>query len=264
MLRALRTGALGMLAQQRGVDNIANNLANANTTGFKRATIVFNDLLYQTVSAPGEGETSQVQQNRPPYKWDTAQPPLQRLEISLQGSFTETSNPLDLAINGEGFLPGCQDQTAPLLTRATARLTLSSEGTIVTQGGLPLEPEISVPPDASRITIGQDGTVEAYIAGEAIPVVLGQIELARFNNTAGLQAIGGNLYMESSASGEPILSTAGENGLGVIRQGFLESSNVAVVQEMVNLITAQRAYEVNSKVVTTSDQMLSQANQIKR
>ncbi len=262
MLRALRTGALGMMAQQRGVDNIANNLANANTTGFKRATIVFNDLLYQTVSAPGEGQNSGAAEPAT-LQMGHGATAIATVRNFLQGSFTETSNPLDIAINGEGFLQVAKPDGTVAYTR-DGTLTLSSEGTIVTQGGLPLEPEISIPPDASRVTISQDGTVEALIEGDALPVVLGQIELARFNNTAGLQAIGGNLYMESAASGEPIISSAGENGLGVIRQGFVESSNVAVVQEMVNLITAQRAYEVNSKVVTTADQMLSQANQIKR
>ena len=262
MLRALHTGALGMQAQQQGVDNIANNLANANTTGFKRATIVFNDLLYQTVAAPGEGQTSGAAEPAT-LQMGHGATAIATVRNFIQGSLTETSNPLDLAINGDGILQVSKPDGTVAYTR-DGSLTLSSEGTIVTQGGLPLEPEISIPPDATRVTISQDGTVEALVAGDTLPVILGQIELARFNNTAGLQAIGGNLYTESASSGEPILSSAGENGVGTIRQGFVESSNVAVVQEMVNLITAQRAYEVNSKVVTTADQMLSQANQIKR
>ena len=262
MLRALRTGALGMHAQQQGVDNIANNLANANTTGFKRSTIVFNDLLYQTVSAPGQGEAN-----------GAAAPALMQMGHGataiatvrnfLQGSLTSTQNPLDLAINGQGFLQVSRPDGTVAYTR-DGTLTLSADGTIVTQSGLPLEPEITIPPDATQFNISQDGVVSALIAGDVNPVELGQIELARFNNIAGLRSIGGNLYEESEASGEPIISTPGEEGLGLIRQGFVEASNVEVVQEMVNLITAQRAYEVNSRVVTTADQMLSQANQIKR
>lgn len=262
MLRALRTGALGMHAQQQGVDNIANNLANANTTGFKRSTIVFNDLLYQTVSAPGEGESS-----------GAAAPALMQMGHGatavatvrnfLQGSLSNTQNPLDLAINGQGFLQVSRPDGTVAYTR-DGTLTQSADGTIVTQAGLPIEPEITIPPDATQINISQDGVVSALIAGETSAVELGQIELARFNNIAGLRSIGGNLYEESAASGEPIISTPGEEGLGLISQGFIEASNVEVVQEMVNLITAQRAYEVNSKVVTTADQMLAQANQIKR
>ena len=262
MLRALRTGALGMHAQQQGVDNIANNLANANTTGYKRSTIVFNDLLYQTVSAPGEGESS-----------GAAAPALMQIGHGssavatvrnfLQGSLSNTQNPMDMAINGQGFFQVSRPDGTVAYTR-DGIFTLSADGTIVNQSGLPLEPEITIPPDATQINIGQDGIVSALIAGETTPVELGQIELARFNNNAGLRSIGGNLYEESVASGEPIISTPGEEGLGLIRQGFVESSNVEVVQEMVNLITAQRAYEVNSRVVTTADQMLAQASQIKR
>ena len=262
MLRALRTGALGMHAQQQGVDNIANNLANANTTGYKRTTIVFQDLLYQTVPAPGEGQTP-----------DTAAPamlqmghgatPVATVRNFLQGGLSSTQNPLDIAINGDGFLQVARPDGTIAYTR-DGTLTQSADGTLVTQSGMPVEPEITIPPDATEIEISQDGVVRARIPGEPIPIELGQLELARFINSAGLQSIGGNLYVESIASGEPIISTPGEDGLGAIRQGFVENSNVEVVQEMVNLITAQRAYEVNSKVVTTSDQMLALANQIKR
>ena len=263
MLRALRTGALGMHAQQQGVDNIANNLANANTTGFKRTTLVFQDLLYQTIPAPGEGESSGAAAPPAMLQMGHGATPVATVRNFLQGSLTSTQNPLDIAINGEGFLQVARPDGTVAYTR-DGTMTLSADGTLVTQSGLAVEPEINIPPDASHIEISQDGVIRARLQGEAVPVELGQLELARFNNEAGLQSIGGNLYVETIASGEPIISTPGEEGLGGIRQGFLESSNVEVVQEMVNLITAQRAYEVNSKVVTTSDQMLSLANQIKR
>jgi flagellar basal-body rod protein FlgG len=262
MLRALRTGALGMHAQQQGVDNIANNLANANTTGYKRSTIVFHDLLYHTVSAPGEGEST-----------GAAEPALLQMGHGasavatvrnfLQGSLTSTQNPLDLAINGDGFLQVARPDGSIAFTR-DGTLTQSSEGALVTQSGLPIEPEISIPPDAQSIEISQDGVVRVRLPGESVPVEIGQLELARFNNNAGLRSIGGNLYEQTASSGEPIISTPGEEGLGLLRQGFVESSNVEVVQEMVNLITAQRAYEINSKVVTTADQLLAMANQLKR
>ena len=262
MLRALRTGALGMHAQQQGVDNIANNLANANTIGYKRSTIVFHDLLYQTVSAPGEGESSGAAAPSM-LQMGHGATAVATVRNFLQGSLSSTENPLDVAINGQGFFQLSRPDGTVVYTR-DGIFTLSADGAIVNQSGLPLEPELTIPPDATQIQIGQDGVVSALIAGETTPIELGQIELARFNNNAGLRSIGDNLYEESIASGEPIISTPGEEGLGLIRQGFVEASNVEVVQEMVNLITAQRAYEVNSKVVTTADQMLTQANQIKR
>ena len=262
MLRALRTGALGMQAQQQGVDNIANNLANANTIGYKRSNIVFNDLLYQSVAAPGEGESSGAAAPAM-LQMGHGATAVATVRNFVQGSLNSTQNPLDFAINGNGFFQVSRPDGTVAYTR-DGTFTLSADGTIVNQSGLPIEPEITIPPDATQIQIGQDGVISALIAGDTAPVELGQIELARFNNNAGLRSIGGNLYEESTASGEPIISTPGEEGLGLIRQGFVEASNVEVVQEMVNLITAQRAYEVNSKVVTTADQMLSQVNQIKR
>jgi flagellar basal-body rod protein FlgG len=261
MLRALWTAALGMQAQQQGVDNIANNLANANTTGFKQAKIVFQDLLYQTVRAPGEGDAGTSQPAT--LQMGHGAMAIATVRNFQQGGLTETQNPLDLAINGEGFLQITRPDGSIAYTR-DGTFTLNAEGTIVTQSGLRLEPEITIPPDANRIDITQDGVVMATIPGEIEPVELGQLELTRFNNEAGLLSIGGNLYEQTSASGEPIIGTPGQNGLGMIVQGYLENSNVQVVQEMVNLITAQRAYELNTKVVTTADQMLQQANQIKR
>lgn len=262
MLRALRTASLGMTAQQRGVDNIANNIANANTTGFKRQNIVFHDLLYQTVGAPGEGTNAGAAQPAT-LQLGNGAVPVSTVRNFSQGSMSETQNPLDMAVMGDGFFQVGRPDGTILYTR-DGTFSLSNDGTIVTQSGLPVEPQISIPPDTVRIEIGQDGTVMARISGDPEAVELGQIELARFSNTSGLLAQGGNMYQQTEASGEPTIGTPGEDGLGMVRQGFLEMSNVEVVQEMVNLITAQRAYEINSKVVTTSDQMLQQANQLKR
>lgn len=261
MLRALWTAALGMQAQQQGVDNIANNLANANTTGYKQSKIVFQDLLYQTVRAPGEGDAGTSQPAT--LQMGHGATAIATVRNFQQGGLTETQNPLDIAINGEGFLQVTRPDGTVAYTR-DGTFTLNADGTIVTQSGLRLEPEISIPSDASRVDISQDGVVMATIPGEVDPVELGQLELARFNNDSGLLAIGGNLYEQTNASGEPIIGTPGQDGLGGLIQGYLENSNVQVVQEMVNLITAQRAYELNTKVVTTADQMLQQANQIKR
>jgi flagellar basal-body rod protein FlgG len=251
-----------MSAQQQGVDNIANNLANANTTSFKRSTLVFQDLLYQTVQAPGEGESAGA---APPatLQMGHGARAVATVRNFTQGGLIDTQNPLDLAINGEGFLQASHPDGTVVYTR-DGTLTLSAEGTIVTQSGLPIEPDITVPPEVRRIEISADGIVRAQIPGEATPIELGQIELARFNNSSGLMAIGGNLFEQTIASGEPLIGTPGQDGLGTIQQGYLENSNVEVVQEMVNLITSQRAYELNAKVVNTADQMLQQANQLKR
>ncbi len=250
-----------MLAQQQGVDNIANNLANANTTGYKQAQIVFQDLLYQTVRAPGEGDAGTTQPATLQMGHGAAA--IATVRNFQQGGLSETQNPLDIAINGDGFLQVSRPDGTVAFTR-DGTFTMNSDGTIVTQSGLPLEPEITIPAEASRVDITQDGVVMANIPGEVDPVELGQIELARFTNNSGLLAIGGNLFEQTNASGEPVIGTPGQDGLGGLIQGYLENSNVQVVQERVNLITAQRAYELNTKVVTTADQMLQQANQIKR
>ncbi len=261
MIRALRTAALGMSAQQAGVDNIANNLANANTTGFKRSTIVFQDLLYQTVQAPGMGEAQGAQPATLQMGHGAAA--IATVRTFTQGGLTETGNPLDLAISGDGFLQIQRPDGTIAYTR-DGTLTLTAEGQLITQTGLPIEPDISIPPEAVEVNVSQDGIVTARLQGAADLVELGQLELARFANPAGLQALGGNLYEATEASGEPTIGTPGEDGLGMIRQGFVEAANVDVVKEMVNLITAQRAYEINSKMVNTSDDMLQIANNLKR
>ncbi len=258
MLRALRTAALGMSAQQASVDNTANNLANANTTGFKRANVVFQDLLYQSVQRGGQGEA------RPAAMQLGSGAAIVATERTFtQGSLVQTGNALDLAVNGDGFLQVRRPDGTVAYTRDGA-LTLDADGRVVTQSGLALEPDIEVPIEALEVQVGADGIVRVRLQNEPAPLEIGQIELARFANPAGLRALGGNLYEQTEASGEPTLAPPGEDGMGLLQQGFLESSNVDVVQEMVDLITAQRAYEMNSKMVTTSEEMLQIANNMKR
>ncbi len=258
MLRALRTAALGMSAQQAAVDNTANNLANVNTTGFKRQTLVFQDLLYQTMRTGGQGDgtASQLQMGNGAAAVATTR-------AFTQGSFTETGNALDLAISGDGFLQIQQPDGSVAYTR-DGTLTMDAEGRVVTQTGLPLDPPLEIPPETVEIQITPDGVVRAQLQGDSSPVEIGQIELVRFSNAAGLRAIGDNLYQTTDASGEPTIGSPGEDGLGTVRQGFLEASNVDVVQEMVALISSQRAYVMNSKMVSTSEEMLQIANPLKR
>ena len=262
MLRALRTAALGMSAQQKGVDNIANNLANANTTGYKRSTIVFQDLLYQTIQAPGENEADGVA--RPStLQMGSGAAPIATVRNFTQSGLIETGNALDFAINGDGFLQILRPDGSIAYTR-DGTLTVSADGILVTQTGLTIEPDIEIPPEAVEIHVSQDGLVSVRMQGEPDRIEVGQLELARFSNPGGLMAIGGNLYEQTEASGEPVIGTPGQDGLGAIRQGYLEGANVDVVQEMVNLISAQRAYEINSKMISTSEEMLQIANNVKR
>ncbi len=262
MLRALRTASLGMTTQQAGVDNIANNLANANTTGYKRSTVVFQDLLYQTVQAAGQGEAGGGAQ---PASLQMGHGAIAVATVRnfMQGGLTETGNPLDFAINGDGFLQISRPDGTIAYTR-DGTFTLSGDGAVVTQTGLPLEPDISIPAEAVEIHVSQDGVVSVRLQGEPDMSEIGQLELARFANPGGLIPLGGNLFEQSEASGEPTIGTPGQEGIGLIRQGFLETSNVDVVKEMVELITAQRAYEINSKMVSTSEDMLQIANNLKR
>jgi flagellar basal-body rod protein FlgG len=251
-----------MTAQQSGVDNIANNLANANTTGYKRSTVVFHDLLYQSIAASGEGEAGGAAATAS-LQLGSGAAAISTVRNFTQGGLVSTGNALDLAISGEGFFQVRRPDGTVAYTR-DGTFTLSAEGSVVTQTGLSLEPDLSIPPDAIEIHISQDGLVSARLQGEPEPIEIGQIELARFTNASGLNPLGGNLYEQTEASGEPVIGTPGTDSLGTIRQSYLEGSNVDVVQEMVNLITAQRAYEINSKMVTTSEDMLQVANNLKR
>jgi len=260
--RSLQTAALGMKTQQTSIDNIANNLANANTTGFKRSRAVFQDLLYQNVQASGEGETD-AGSSPSELQIGHGSTAVATVRNFSQGSLDRTGNSLDLAINGGGFFQVRRPDGTLAYTR-DGTFTLSSEGNIVTQTGLQVEPNINVPQDAVEISVNQEGVVKARLQGENEMIELGQLELARFSNANGLRAVGGNLYEQTESSGEPFIGTPGRDGLGTVRQGFLEKGNVEVVQEMTSLIQAQRTYELNSRMVTTSDEMMQTANNVKR
>ncbi len=251
-----------MSAQQTGVDNIAHNLANANTTAYKRSNVVFQDLLYQTIQAQGQAE-NQTGARPATLQIGHGAAPVATMRNFTQGGLEQTGNRLDVAINGDGFLQVRMPDGNVAYARDGA-LSISAEGTLITQTGLSIEPDLAIPPEATDVHISQDGLVAVRIENEAELIEIGQLELARFTNPAGLHAIGGNLFQQTEASGDPTIGTPGQDGLGFVRQGYLEVSNVDVVQEMVNLITAQRAYEINSKMVTTSEDMLQIANNLKR
>lgn len=262
MIRALWTGATGMQAQQLNMDVIANNLANVNTTGFKRGRSDFQDLLYQTLRLAGTASSSNTKVPTGIQVGHGARTVAVQ-KIFLQGDFMQTQNELDMTIEGKGFFQIRTPDGETAYTRAGA-FKLDNDGRIVTSDGYPLEPEITIPDDTLNITIGPDGTVSVLQAGQTVPSEVGNIELARFPNQAGLKSIGRNLYVETDASGPVTTGTPGQDGYGTIAQGFLEMSNVSVVEEMVNMIVSQRAYEINSKVIQTSDDMLQVANQLKR
>jgi len=261
MNRSLWIAATGMQAQSLNIDVISNNLANVNTSGYKRSRADFQDLLYQTLRPSGVASSA-----------DSLVPtgiqlghgtkPVATQKIFIQGSYHQTENELDMAIEGDGFFQITRPDGDLAYTRSGA-FKLDNEGRLVNSDGLPLEPEISIPSDATSVNIGYDGTISAFLVGETEATELGTIELSRFINPAGLNSIGMNLYLETEASGDPITGTAGEDGLGIISQGYLEMSNVKVVDEMVQMISAQRAYEINSKAIKAADEMLQIANQVK-
>jgi flagellar basal-body rod protein FlgG len=262
MLRTLWIAASGMEAQALNIDVISNNLANVNTSGFKRSRADFQDLLYQTLRPAGAA--SSIGTEVPTgIQLGQGTKPVAVQKIFLQGDYQQTQNELDMAIEGDGFFQVLQPNGEVAYTRA-GTFKLDSEGRIVTSDGFIMEPEITIPDDSTMISIGTDGTVSVLRAEETEFTEVGTIELARFTNPAGLNSIGRNLYLPTSASGDPITGTAGEDGFGTIAQGYLEMSNVSVVEEMVNMIIAQRAYEINSKAIQTADEMLQMANNIKR
>jgi flagellar basal-body rod protein FlgG len=259
MISALYVSKTGLAAQDKQLATISNNLANTSTVGFKRDRAMFEDLLYQVQRQPGAKET-QDSQLPSGLQLGTGTRVVATQKQFSQGNLQVTEQPLDLAINGRGFLQVLQADGTIAYTR-NGQLQLNSEGQVVNNDGLVLEPAITVPQGASRITIGKDGSVNAYTTGQVAPQQLGNITLADFVNPAGLQAIGGNLFVESVASGNAQQGAPGENGMGALLQGSVESSNVDIVEEMVNMITTQRAYEMNSKVVSTADQMLQTISQ---
>ena len=259
MMSALYVSKTGLAAQDKQLTTISHNLANTSTVGFKRARAVFEDLLYQVQRQPGAKET-QDSQLPSGLQLGTGARVVATAKQFTQGNLQVTEQSLDVAINGPGFLQVLQPDGTIAYTR-NGQLQLNSEGQVVNAEGLVLEPAITVPENANKITIGTDGSVNAYVNGTVDPQQLGNITLSNFVNPAGLQAIGGNLFTETVASGNPQQGAPGENGMGTLIQGQLESSNVDIVEEMVNMITTQRAYEMNSKVVSTADQMLQYISQ---
>lgn len=262
MIKAMRTAASGMSAQQMNVDNIANNLANVNTTGFKKSKIEFQDILYQNYRRPGTATaTGLTTPSGLAIGYGTKASATVRSYSN--GDLQLTGNPLDISIEGDGFFQVRQADGTTAYTRDGA-FKLSADGRIVSSDGYYLLPEITIPEDSVAISIGRDGTIEVQQSGQDAPTQIGQIELARFINPAGLSAIGRNLLVQTSASGAPLTNTPGLGGVGEVNQGYLEISNVSVVDEMVNMIVAQRAYEMNSKAIQTADDMSSIANNLKR
>ena len=261
MIRALYSAASGMTAQQTNVDNIANNLANANTTGYKSRQAQFQDLLYQTMAQPG---SAAGQQTIVPVglQLGLGTRAASNEIIFTQGNFSQTGNPLDVVIQGNGFFQ-VRRPTGDLAYTRAGSFQFDKTGTIVTSDGDPIEPAITIPSNAQSITIAQDGTVSFTQPGQTAVQQAGQIQLALFQNPAGLNSIGHNLYQPTDASGEPtVASPGGQEGLGTLQQGYIEQSNVSIVQEFINLITAQRAYEANSKVVKAADEMYQQVNNL--
>ena len=260
MIRSLWVSKTGLDAQQTQLDVISNNLANVSTAGYKRSRAVFEDLLYQTVRQPGAQSTQQTQLPTG-LQPGTGVRPVATERLFSQGNLQNTANPLDVAVNGQGFFQVSLPDGTTAYTR-DGSFHLDSQGQIVTSSGYTLSPAITIPANAQTITIGRDGIVSVTQPGQAAPTQVGSIQLATFINASGLQARGENLYVETASSGTPTTNTPGSNGAGVVQQSYIETSNVNVVEELVNMIQTQRAYELNSKAVQTADQMLARLTQI--
>ncbi|MCE5299876.1 MAG: flagellar basal-body rod protein FlgG [Spirochaetia bacterium] len=261
MLRSLWTAATGMVGQQHNIDTISNNLANVNTTGFKKNRAEFQDLLYQTIRPSGATNNLGAQYPTPieighGVKLSSTQ------KSFIQGNLVETNNTLDMAIQGEGFFCIENPNGEVYYTRDGA-FKVDSQGSLVTSSGHYMVPEVTIPAEATSVVIRESGDVVITTAASTDSQIIAQIKLVKFVNPAGLESVGGNLYKETEGTGEPIEGTPGMEGFGTLAQGRLEASNVTVVEEMVNLITAQRAYEINAKAITTSDDMLGIANNLK-
>jgi len=262
MMRSLWTAATGMAAQSLNVDVISNNISNVNTTGFKRGRANFQDLMYQQIKSPGSEASAAGTQVPTGIQIGLGVKATSVSSIFSEGSFQQTDNPLDLTIQGRGFFQVQLPNGDTAYTR-DGKFSIDSQGQLVTQNGDPVLPSITIPTDAQSIHIAADGTISAIQAG-GIQTVLGQIQIADFINPAGLTHMGSSLFQVSNASGEAVVGNPSENGLGSIGQGMLEMSNVSMVEEMVNLIAGQRAYEMNSKAIQAADQMLQTANNIRR
>jgi len=261
MIRSLWIARTGLNAQQTNIDVIANNLSNLSTSGFKKSRAVFEDLLYQVIRQPGAQSTQQTQFSNG-LQLGTGVQPISTARVFTQGGILFTDNALDVAINGEGFLQILMPDGTTAYTRNGA-FQKDNQGNIVTPEGYPLQPNINIPENALSITIANDGIVTITQPGSInAPTQIGQIQLATFINPGGLLSIGSNLFLESGSSGAPTPNTPGQNGAGTIKQKYVEMSNVDVAEELVSMIQAQRAYELNAKVVTTSDQMLARLAQM--
>ena len=258
MTQALWIAKTGLDAQQTRMSVISNNLANVNTTGYKYSRPIFNDLLYQTVRQPG-AQSSQNTEIPSGLMVGTGVRTMSTQKFYSQGNIIQTENPMDIAISGRGFFEVLLPDGETAYTR-DGTFQIDSQGQVVTSNGYVLQPAITVPANTQSITIGEDGVISALVAGSTSPTQIGAIQLAEFINPAGLQPMGDNLLKETAASGTPTTGTPGTTGLGSTLQGALESSNVNVVEELVNMIETQRAYEMNSKAISTSDQMLQYAS----
>jgi flagellar basal-body rod protein FlgG len=263
MFRALYTAASGMMAQQLNLDNVANNLSNASTAGFRRRRIQFQDLLYQNMVMPGSAATQQTTVAAGLQVGLGTRSAASEI-IQTQGDFSATSNPLDLTIQGQGFFQVRLPSGETAYTRS-GTFHLDAQGNVVTSEGDPIEPSITIPPGASSITIGADGTVSVTQSGQQAAEQVGNVQLALFPNPGGLNSIGKNLFLATTASGDPLVGTpGGSEGLGTLQQGYLEQSNVNVVEEFIQMILAQRSYEANSRVVRAADEMYQQLNALGR
>ncbi|HJV79590.1 flagellar basal-body rod protein FlgG [Noviherbaspirillum sp.] len=260
MIRSLWISKTGLDAQQTQMDVIANNLANVNTAGFKRSRAVFEDLLYQTVRQPG-AQSSQQTQLPTGLQIGTGVRPVSAERVFTQGNLQQTNNEKDLAIQGVGFFQVLMPDGTTAYTR-DGSFSIDNQGQLVTASGYVVQPAVTVPANAITMSIGRDGTISVTQPGVNAPVQIGAIQLATFVNPAGLEAKGENLFMETSASGSPNTNTPGSNGAGTLAQGYVETSNVNVVEELVSMIQTQRAYEINSKAIQTSDQMLQRLSQV--
>ena len=262
MIRALYTAASGMNAQQTNIDNVAHNLANVNTAGFKKARMQFEDLVYDETKVSGSA-TSSSGEAPIGLEMGLGTRPIATARDFSKGNLRATNSPLDIAIEGDGFFQITLPDGTTGYSRAGS-LQRDAQGMVVTSDGYPVEPQISIPANATAVMISKDGIVSASIAGQQATQQLGTLELATFQNSAGLRPLGGNLFAATTASGDPQTGVPGTDGRGTIAQGFLEDSNVSVVEEMVNMILGQRAYEANSKVIKAADEMLAHVNNLVR
>ncbi|MFP6868704.1 MAG: flagellar basal-body rod protein FlgG [Nitrospinota bacterium] len=262
MLRALFTGATGMQAQQINVDVIANNLANVSTIGFKKSRADFQELLYETI-IPAGAPSAQGNQIPTGLQIGAGVRPASTSRIFTEGEFKRTDNELDVAIEGDGFFQVTLPTGQTAYSRSGA-FKVNSTGELVTSEGFRITPGVTIPTTALNVTIGTDGTVSVINAGSTAPTTVGTLTLVKFQNPAGLNSVGRNLLLETTASGAPLTGTPGTQGFGTIAQGFVENSNVKVVDELVALIEAQRAYEINSRTVQTADEMLRTVSDLKR